>query len=57
MMAHFDPHAADHVIAVGVGVLLMGVVAARLFGRCHGGNAPGGPVTACVTRIGCPESP
>lgn len=38
----FDLHAADHVIAVGVGVLLMGVMAARSFGRFHGGNSPTG---------------
>lgn len=36
----FDLHAADHVIAVGVGVLLFGVIAARSFGRFHGGNSP-----------------
>ncbi len=36
----FDLHAADHVIAVGVGVLLVGVMSARSFGRFHGGNAP-----------------
>jgi hypothetical protein len=37
-----DLHAADHVIAVGVGVLLSGVIAARSFGRFHGGNSPTG---------------
>jgi len=41
-VGNFDPRAADHVIAVGVGVLLMGVMAARLFGRFHGGNSPAG---------------
>jgi hypothetical protein len=39
-VGRFDPHAADHVIAVGAGVLLMGVMCARLFGRFHGGEAP-----------------
>jgi hypothetical protein len=39
-VGHFDLHAANHVIAVGVGVLLMGVMAARSFGRFHGGNSP-----------------
>ena len=39
-VGHFDLRAVDHVIAVGVGVLLMGVMAARLFGRFHGGNSP-----------------
>jgi hypothetical protein len=41
-VGNFDPHAADQVIAVGVGVLLMGVMAARSFGRFHGGNSPTG---------------
>jgi len=39
-VGNFDPHAADHIIAVGVGVLLIGVLSARLFGRFHGGNSP-----------------
>jgi len=38
----FDLHATDHIIAVGVGVLLIGVMSARLFGRFHGGNLPTG---------------
>ena len=38
----FDLHATDHVVAVGVGVLLIGVMSARLFGRFHGGNSPTG---------------
>jgi hypothetical protein len=38
----FDPRAADQIIAVGVGVLLIGVLAARSFGRFHGGNSPTG---------------
>ena len=45
LIAHvgrFDPNAADHVIAVGVGVLLIGLMSARSFGRFHGGNSPGG---------------
>lgn len=36
----FDLRATDNVIASGVGVLLMSVVAARSFGRFHGGSAP-----------------
>ena len=36
----FDLHAADHIIAVGVGILLTGVMSARLFGQFHGGNSP-----------------
>jgi hypothetical protein len=38
----FDPHAADQIIAFGLGVLLMGLMAARLFGRFRGGNSPTG---------------
>lgn len=38
----FDGRAADQVVAVGVGVLLMGVMSARAFGRFHGGNSPSG---------------
>ncbi len=41
-VGNFDLHAANHVIAVGVGVLLIGVIAARSFGRFHGGNSPTG---------------
>jgi hypothetical protein len=36
----FDLRTGDHVAAVGVGVLFSGLVAARLFGRFHGGNSP-----------------
>ncbi len=39
-VGNFDLHAADHVIAMGVGVLLVGVMAPRSFGRFHGGNSP-----------------
>jgi hypothetical protein len=41
LIAHvgsFDLSAADNVIAAGFGVLLMGLVAARAFGRFQGGN-------------------
>ena len=38
----FDLRAGDHVMAAGVGVLLIGVISARSFGRFHGGNAPAG---------------
>ena len=41
-VGHFDPRAPEHAIAVGVGVLLMGLVTARLFGRFHGGDSPTG---------------
>src|SRR5580704_831550 len=36
----FDPRSVDQVAALGAGVLLMGVMAARSFGRFHGGNSP-----------------
>jgi len=39
-VGNFDPHAADQVIAVGVGVLIIAVMSARMFGRFHGGNSP-----------------
>ena len=41
-VGNFNGRAADHVIAVGVGVLLIGVMSARAFGRFHGGNSPTG---------------
>lgn len=41
-VGNFDLHAADDMIAMGAGVLLMGVMAARSFGRFHGGNSPTG---------------
>lgn len=40
LVGYFDWHAADHVIAFGLGVLLMGLLTARLFGRLHGGELP-----------------
>jgi hypothetical protein len=32
--------ATDQVLALGLGILLMGLFTARWFGRFHGGNAP-----------------
>jgi len=43
LLAHvgaFDPRAAAHILAFGLGVLLIGLVSARHFGQFHGGNAP-----------------
>jgi len=40
-VGNFDLRAIDHVSALGLGVLLLGLVAARGFGRFHGGNSPG----------------
>jgi len=40
-VGQFDLRFTDHVVASGLGVLLMAVITARLFGRFHGGNSPG----------------
>jgi hypothetical protein len=37
----FDLHAIDQAIAVGLGILLFGMITARQFGRFHGGNNSG----------------
>ena len=42
-VGQFDLRAADHIASLGLGLLLMGVVSARLFGQFHGGNSPVGP--------------
>lgn len=39
----FNPRTTGHVLAFGVGALLISLVAARHFGRYHGGNAPSRP--------------
>ena len=39
-VGNFDLRAADQAIAVGLGVLIMGLASARLFGRFHGGDSP-----------------
>ena len=36
----FDLRSSDDAIALGLGVVGMGVVMARMFGRFHGGNSP-----------------
>jgi hypothetical protein len=41
-VGQFDLRAADHIVSLGLGVLLMGVFAARTFGQFHGGNTPAG---------------
>lgn len=38
----FDPRSIEAAGSAGVGVLLMGLVSARLFGRFNGGQAPAG---------------
>jgi hypothetical protein len=37
----FDLRCASHVLAAGLGALLLSVMSARWFGRFHGGNSPG----------------
>ena len=39
----FDLRSTANAVALGLGVLLMGVMLARTFGRIHGGNEPGHP--------------
>jgi hypothetical protein len=34
----FDARATDQIVSLGLGLLLMGVMAARTFGPFHGGN-------------------
>jgi len=41
-VGRFDLRATDQIVAAGAGVLLMGVMSARLFGRFHGGDSPTG---------------
>ncbi len=40
-VGNFDLRSTDHVVAAGLGVLLMSMIMARMFGRFHGGNSPG----------------
>jgi hypothetical protein len=37
----FDLRASEDLIAFGLGILLMALLTARMFGRFHGGNSPG----------------
>jgi hypothetical protein len=39
-VGEFDLRGTEHVAATGLGVLLMGLMGARAFGRFHGGNSP-----------------
>jgi hypothetical protein len=39
-VGQFDLRTTDQVAAFGLGLLFMGAVAARTFGRFHGGSAP-----------------
>jgi hypothetical protein len=42
-VGNFDLRSTADVVAAGLGVLLMGVVTARMLGLLHGGNSPGKP--------------
>ncbi len=44
-VGQFDLRAADQIASLGSGLLLMGVMAARIFGQFHGGNSPVGSVS------------
>ena len=39
-VGEFELNSLDDAGALGLGMLLFGIVAARLFGQFHGGNAP-----------------
>jgi hypothetical protein len=39
-VGEFDARSTGHATALGLGMLLMALIAARTFGRFHGGNAP-----------------
>jgi hypothetical protein len=41
-VGQFDLRATDHIACLGLGLLLMGVMAACTFGQFHGGNSPVG---------------
>jgi hypothetical protein len=39
-VGNFDLRSTGHVVALGLGILLISIYGARRFGRFHGGNAP-----------------
>jgi len=39
-VGQFDFRAADQIASLGLGLLFVGVMSARTFGRFHGGNSP-----------------
>jgi hypothetical protein len=42
-VGQFDLRSTEQVVALGLGILLFGVMMARNFGKLHGGNSPGAP--------------
>jgi hypothetical protein len=41
-VGQFDLRAMDNIVSLGLGLLLMAVISARIFGKFHGGNSPVG---------------
>lgn len=39
-MGNFDVRSVSDALSLGLGILLMSVLMARMFGRFHGGNSP-----------------
>jgi hypothetical protein len=39
----FDPRVTSHILAFGLGALLISIPSARHFGKFHGGNTPSRP--------------
>ncbi|WP_213737535.1 hypothetical protein [Bradyrhizobium sp. dw_411] len=39
-VGEFDARSTEHVTALGLGIVVLALITARLFGRFHGGNAP-----------------
>jgi hypothetical protein len=40
-VGQFDLRSTEQLLAVGLGILLFGLMIARTFGKFHGGNSPG----------------
>jgi hypothetical protein len=40
-VGNFDLRSATDIVALGLGVIFIGLISARGFGRFHGGNSPG----------------
>jgi hypothetical protein len=40
-VGQFDLRSTEQVVALGLGILLLGVMTASHFGKLHGGNSPG----------------
>ena len=39
-VGEFDARSTEHATALALGMLLMALISARMFGRFHGGNSP-----------------